>query len=75
MINVFKKFQALLPSERLIIATVQSHNADGTSTLLTLDGNQLIARGQVVAVSQKAFVRGGVVEGAAPNLSTFNLTV
>lgn len=75
MTNIYRRFRKLLPTSRLIIATVNSHNADGTSTLTTLSGGTMRARGQSVPVSDLAFVRGVVVEGPAPVLPAFNLTV
>lgn len=73
--NVYRKFRDLVGMNRLIIGTVQSHNADGTSTILTLDGGTIRPRGQSVAVNSKAFVRAGLVEGEAPDLPAYNLIV
>ncbi len=73
--STFKKFRGLLPGNSLVIATVATHNADGTSTLTTLDGGTMRARGQVVPVAGLAFVRAGAVEGPAPVLPAFKLTV
>lgn len=75
MINAYRKFRTLVGRDRLIIATVGAHNPDGTSTLTTLDGGTIRARGTSVAVNSKAFVRAGVIEGEAPALPAFNLVL
>ena len=69
MSNLWAEFKRLVPGDPLQIGTVDSHNADGTSSITLLGGGSLRARGQSVSVGQKAFVRAGLVEGAAPNLA------
>lgn len=75
MTNAWRGFRDLLPRQRLIIAVVDTHNADGTSTLTTLDGGTIRARGQSVSIGAQAYVRDGVVEGEAPVLPAFNLVI
>lgn len=73
--NVWTRFQSLLPRSRLIMASVVAHNADGTSTLQTIDGSTIRAKGQGVPVGQLAEVQGGEVLRAAALLpvSAINL--
>lgn len=75
MTNPYRAFEGLRPGRRLLIGEVTAHNADGTSTVELLDSRTIRARGQSVAVSSKAFVRAGLIEGEAPNLPSFDLTV
>ncbi|MDT0496535.1 hypothetical protein RM530_04035 [Algiphilus sp. W345] len=75
MSNLYREFRRLIPREPLQVGTVTAHNADGTSDV-QLPGNQTVrARGQDVAIGGKAFVRAGQIEGAAPNLPSYNITV
>lgn len=67
--NLFRTLRNLLPEPPLLVATVVSINAGtGTSMVLFPGGGNQTVRGTSVAAGQKAFVRNGVVEGAAPNL-------
>lgn len=75
MPNLLAAFRNLFPQPPLLVGEVLTHNADGTSTLELPDGAQTRARGQAVAVGSKAFLRGGVVEGEAPNLPAYNAEV
>lgn len=73
--NLYRRLAELLPQAPLLVGQVSSHNADGTSTVQLPGGGTLRVRGQGVAVGQKAFVRDGVVEGAAPNLSIVEIEI
>lgn len=73
--NLWTQFRQLLPESPLLVGIVLSLNADGTSTVQLPDGANIQAQGQLVAESAKAFVRGGKVEGQAPDLPVFNVTV
>lgn len=68
MANLWTKFKSLIPEEPLIIGTVSSINADGTSTITTFTGGTMRVKGQSVPVGAKAFVRFGEITAAAPNL-------
>lgn len=63
---VWREFDGLLPKRPLTIATVLSHNSDGTSTVQYPGGAQVRVRGQSVAVAANAFIRDGEIRGAAP---------
>lgn len=69
MINLWAQFKTILPGAPLRIGAVSSVDiASGTSRVTLLDGAVLTARGTSVAVGGKAFVRGDLIEGTAPDL-------
>lgn len=73
--NLFKQFQALIPgADPLLVGTVTATTGTGT-TLETPGGGVVIVRGGGVAVGQKAFYRGGELEGEAPDLPTYEIEV
>lgn len=73
--SLWKSFEGLLPSDPLLIVRVTAHNADGTSTVQFPNGTTMRARGQVVAVGDPAFLRGGEVRGPAPDITPVELEV
>lgn len=66
MRNLFAQFRALVPTQPLQVGTVAAVAA-GMITVELPGGGRLRVRGEA-AVGQAVFVRGGVVEGEAPNL-------
>lgn len=75
MRNLRVKFQQLLRADPLLVGTVASQNADGTSTLTLPAGGTLRVQGTGVAVGLKAFSQGGRVQGEAPNLPVTEITI
>ncbi len=75
--NLWRDFNGLLPGRARILATVTVHNADGTSSLTTADGNAMRAWGKVdgAVPPYNVFVRDGSIEASAPNLPLLQLTV
>ena len=73
--NLWKRFARLTAEETEIVVTITAHNADGTSTVQTMGGGDMILRGQGVAVGQKAFARNGEVQGEAPDLPYYELEI
>ena len=74
--NLYRALRALLPEPPLQIATIiEIHATDGTSTITWPGGGTQRVRGTGVAIGSNAFVRGGVVEGAAPNLTLETIEV
>lgn len=73
--NLWKRFQDLIPHDPLLVGTVLAHHADGTSTVELLGGGTLRVRGQDVAIGTAAWVRAGVIEGEAPTLSQVEIEV
>ncbi|MEZ6954154.1 MULTISPECIES: hypothetical protein [unclassified Aeromonas] len=73
--NLFKQFQELIPgADPLLVGTV-SATTDTSTTLETPGGGVVIVRGGGVAIGQKAFYRGGELEGEAPDLPTYEIEV
>lgn len=68
--NLYRALRELLPEAPLQVATVvEVHLATGESTVSWPGGNQQRVRGTTVAATKQAFVRNGVIEGAAPALT------
>lgn len=66
--TLWSQFEGLLPSKRPIIGTVQEHYLDGTSLILSLDGQTIKARGTGVPVGLRAYVEEGEVISQVPTL-------
>jgi hypothetical protein len=66
MRNPFRQFLDLIPAEPLQVGTVQAV-VDGLATVQLPGGGTLKARGDAT-VGQTVFVRGGAIEGEAPEL-------
>lgn len=75
MSNRYLRFQNLFKKTTKVVGTIVSHNADGTSTLLLPDGNNLKAVGQIVGIGLKAYVIDGVVVSSAPTLPIYTYEV
>ena len=74
--NLYRALRDLLPDAPLQVATVASVNTSaGTSTATWPGGSQQTVRGVNVAAGAKAFVRDGVIEGAAPALTFLTIEV
>jgi hypothetical protein len=65
--NLFKLFSDLIPKSPLQVCTVQS-SSGGVVTAVLPGGATVQARG-AAANGTKVFIRDGVIEGAAPNLT------
>jgi hypothetical protein len=69
--NLWKRFKQLIPDDPLEIGQVISVNGlTQTSIVLMLGGGTQTVRGVSVPLGQYAFVRGGAIEGAAPDLGS-----
>lgn len=75
LVDVWKRFKGLLPSQTVTIATVTAINSDGTSSLTTPEGGTLRAIGTDVGVGANVYVQFGRITGPAPNLPSYDLTV
>lgn len=73
--NIWKTFSGLMPSRKWLIGNVTAHNADGTSTFYSLDGQLIRPIGQDVEVGGMAFVEDGRIIGAAPELESVEQSV
>jgi hypothetical protein len=67
MPNLYKQFRDLIPEPPLLVGTVTSLQT-GYAVITLPDGSEVNARGSAV-IGNKVFVRDGVIEGTAPNLS------
>ena len=67
MHNLYQQFRSLLPDPPLQVGTVIATNG-GVATVQMPGGGLLKARGTAL-VGQKVFVRDGVIEALAPNLT------
>lgn len=68
--NLYRALRELLPESPLQVATVATvHAATGDSTVTWPGGSQQRVRGVDVPAGDKVFVRNGVIEGAAPDLT------
>lgn len=67
--NLYRALRDLLPEAPLQVAAVSVvHTDTGDSTITWPGGAQQRVRGTSVPVDSNAFVRNGVIEGAAPDL-------
>lgn len=68
--NLYRALRELLPEPALQVATVTAvFEATGDSTVTWPGGSQQRVRGVSVPPGGMAFVRNGVIEGAAPSLT------
>jgi hypothetical protein len=67
MHNLYQQFRSLLPDPPLQVGTVIATNG-GVATVQMPGGGLLKARGTAL-IGQKVFVRDGVIEAIAPNLT------
>lgn len=76
MSNLYRALLELLPDAPLLVATVVSvQYSEGVSTVQYPGGNQQRVRGTSAAVASQVFVRDGVIEGAAPSLTSLTIEV
>jgi hypothetical protein len=67
MPNLYKQFKDLIPDPPLLVGTVTAVQT-GYAIITLPDGAEINARGNAV-LGNKVFVRDGVIEGVAPNLT------
>lgn len=67
MPNIYRQFLDLIPGRPLQVGTV-STIADGMAMVTLPGGGMLQARGEA-ALGQRVFVRDGLIEGPAPELT------
>lgn len=73
--NLFRTLQALMPAPPLLIGTVTAvHAAAGAVTVQLPGGATLRARG-TASVSDRVFVRDGLVQGPAPDLADLTIDI
>ncbi len=72
--NLYRALRELMPEPPLLVATVTAINADQTRTVEFPGGGTQRVRGDA-AVSDRVFVRNGVIEGPAPALTLLTIDV
>jgi hypothetical protein len=72
--NLYRALRDLLPEPPLLVATVTAVNADQTRTVEFPGGGTQRVRGDA-AVSDRVFVRNGLIEGPAPDLTFLTIDV
>lgn len=65
--NYYKLLKSILPDAPLLVGDVVAVS-NGTATVELPDGSQVQARGEA-SVSDRVFIRDGVIEGPAPSLA------
>jgi hypothetical protein len=74
--NTWEGFEDLLPERRHQLGTVTARNADGTSSFELPGGSFIRIRGQLTTTPPyRAFAVDGALEGPAPNLPVFDVSV
>lgn len=73
MRNPYKSLLALMPNPPLLVGDVDSY-ADGVAIVTLPGGGTVSARGST-AVGARVFVRDGVIEGPAPELTLLTIEV
>jgi len=74
--NLYRALRELIPDAPLQVATITAVDlSTGSSTVTWPGGTVQTVRGSSVAIGSRAFVRDGVIEGAAPNLTTETIEV
>lgn len=73
MANLLAQFRSLLPQSPLLVGEVTAI-AGGIATVELPDGSIVSARGDAT-VGDQVFVRGGAIEGQAPDLAFVAITL
>lgn len=74
--NLYRALRELIPDAPLQVATISAIDyGTGTSIITWPGGTQQTVRGTMVAIGSPAFVRDGVIEGAAPELTPETIEV
>lgn len=71
MTNVYARFLSVLPKTPLLVGTVVSNY--GENSIMSLIGGGVIAARGTGTVGQNYYVRNGVIETQAPNLTAFDI--
>ena len=71
--NPYKRLRNLFPEARLLVGTVTAADTEMASVELP-DGTMMRVRG-VATVGDQVYVRNGVIEGPAPNLTIVEIEV
>jgi len=72
--NKWASFKRILPTDPLLLATIDTVHIDGTVTVTLTSGGVLRVRGSGV-VGDSVYIQGGQVVGDAPDLSAVDIPV
>lgn len=75
MANLYTEFQELFPADPVTYGEVVAHTGDGKSRVELPAGDQVLVSGQSVPVGGFCWMRGGQVDGEAPDLPAFTVDV
>jgi hypothetical protein len=73
MSNLYTEFKRLLPDAPLLVGTISAISA-GVASIMLPDGGVLSARGSG-SIGDVVFVRDGLIEGAAPDLTVIEILI
>jgi hypothetical protein len=74
--NLYRRLLELIPSEPILVATLDALHSDGTATVVFLGGGQMRVRNPLgLAAGSSCYVQGGAVIGDAPALPFFELDI
>ncbi len=75
--NIWKEFEALLPSDPLLIGDVDTIHIDDTATVILLGGGVVRVQiaGAEIMEGDRVFIRSGKIEGKAPVLEGVNIEI
>lgn len=73
MPNMYSAFKKLIPDAPLLVGTVST--SDGDVKTITLQGGGVLKARGTASNGQKVFVRDGVIEGLAPNLTLVTIDI
>lgn len=75
MTNPWTRWGALEPKPILMVGEVLELTEDGASLVEIIGGGVVRAAGTSVPVGHRAFVRGGEIEGEAPELALAQMEI
>ena len=72
--NLWSRFQGLMPSRPQQVVTVVLVRDDGRSVVANTAGDEFPVLGTSVSAGNKALIQDGRIIAAAPNLPTYEMT-
>lgn len=73
--NIWQQFKSLIPEDVRVVAKIAAHNGNGTSRAELRSGTVVTVKGESVEIDKNAFIQGGEVKGAAPELAQYEAEV
>lgn len=67
MSNLYGLFKDLIPTDQVLVGTITSSSGD-THQVTCIDGSIVVVVG-VATMNQKVFIKGGTIQGTAPDLT------